>query len=187
LRSDNGEPDTAVEARIDELGARLREAEDRRLRQAADFENYKRRAERDRQEVLAYAATTVAERLLPVIDDAERALAHVPEGTDEEWLRGLHLVVAKLRDVLASVGVEPIEALGARFDPRFHEAVGFVETTAQPEGTVVDDLRRGYRLRDRVLRPSVVRLARSPAEAEPRPEPGPEPGPEPAPEREPPR
>lgn len=163
----DGEPDVAVEARIDELAARLREAEDRRLRQAADFENYKRRAEREQQEIRAYAAASVAERLLPVLDDAERALDHVPEGTDEVWLRGLRLVLEKLHGVLTSIGVEPIEAVGARFDPRFHEAVGFVETTGQPEGTVVDELRRGYRLRDRVLRPSMVRLAHRPAEGEP--------------------
>jgi molecular chaperone GrpE len=108
----------------------------------------------------------VVERLLPVLDDARRALAHVPEGIDEGWLRGVRLVVRKLEEVLASIGVRAIEAEGQPFDPRLHEAIEFEETDAVPEGTVVAELRRGYRLHDRVLRPALVRVARRPPEEE---------------------
>src|SRR5215471_283173 len=89
-----------------------------------------------------------------------RAMEHVPEGTDASWLRGIELTLQKLHDVLASVGVEPIEAVGAPFDPKLHEAIGSEESTELPEGTVVSELRRGYRTHDRVLRPSLVKLAR---------------------------
>jgi molecular chaperone GrpE len=100
-----------------------------------------------------------------VVDDAERALRHVPEGTDEQWARVLFLVLQKLRDALAAAGVEWIEALGRPFDPRFHEAVGYVGTTSEPDGTVVEELQPGYRLHDRVLRPALVKVSRRPEEA----------------------
>jgi len=90
-------------------------------------------------------------------------MKHVPEGTDTGWLRGIQLTLQKLRDVLASVGVEPIEALGAPFDPKLHEAIGSEESSELPEGTVVSELRRGYRTDNAVLRPSLVKLARRPA------------------------
>ena len=105
----------------------------------------------------------MATRLLPVLDDAELAMEQVPDGTDAGWLRGIQLTLQKLHDVLASVGVEPIEAVGAPFDPKQHEAIGSEESTELPEGTVVSELRRGYRTHDRVLRPSLVKLARRPA------------------------
>lgn len=152
------------QARLDGLSSKLREVQSRYLRLAADFDNFKKRARQERQEIRKYAAATVAERLLPVLDDIERAMQRVPEGTDESWLRGLQLTLQKLQDVLASVGVEPIEAVGQPFDPRLHEAIATVESSEHPEGTVVEELRRGYRIRDRVLRPSLVKLARRPAE-----------------------
>ena len=139
------------------------ECQDRYLRLAAEFDNFKKRARRDQREIRKHAAEEVAARLLPVLDDAERAMEQVPEGTDASWLRGIQLTLQKLHDVLASVGVEPIEAVGAPFDPKLHEAIGSVESSDQPEGTVVAELRRGYRTPDRVLRPSLVKLARRPA------------------------
>lgn len=151
-------------ARLEELSSKLREEQSRYLRLAADFDNFKKRARQERHEIRKYAAATVAERLLPVLDDIERAMQRVPEGTDESWVRGLRLTLQKLQDVLASVGAEPIEAVGQHFDPRLHEAIATVESSAQAEGTVVEELRRGYRIHDRVLRPSLVKLARRPAE-----------------------
>ena len=112
---------------------------------------------------MRYAAATLAERLLPVLDDAQRTLEHVPEGVEEGWLKGLEMTFRKLEEVLASVGVERIEALGRRFDPTFHEAIGSEESEDQPEDTVVAELRPGYRIQDRVLRPALVRVARRPA------------------------
>ena len=101
-----------TQARLEELSSKLREEQSRYLRLAADFDNFKKRARQERQEIRKYAAATVAERLLPVLDDIERAMQRVPQGTDESWLHGLRLTLQKLQDVLASVGVEPIEAVG---------------------------------------------------------------------------
>jgi molecular chaperone GrpE len=140
---------------------------DRFLRLAADFENFRKRVQQDRLETLKYGAATIVQRLLPVLDDAERALERVPEGTDERWARGLYLVLQHLREVLESTGVRPIEAVGRPFDPNVHEAIGYEETTEHPEGTVIVELRRGYRLHDRVLRPALVKVGRRPPEAMP--------------------
>ena len=139
------------------------ECQDRYLRLAAEFDNYKKRARREQREIRKHAAEEVAVHLLPVLDDAERAMEQVPEGTDVSWLRGLQLTLQKLHDVLVSLGVQPIEAVGASFDPKLHEAIGSEESSEHPEGTVVSELRRGYRTHDRVLRPSLVKLARRPA------------------------
>jgi molecular chaperone GrpE len=156
------EPD-GTDRRVEELASQLEEANSRRLRLAADFENYKKRVRQEQLDTMRYAAATVAERLLPVLDDASLALSHAPEGIDESWLKGVRLTFQKLEDVLASVGVERIEALGVPFDPKLHEAVGSEETTKHPEDTVVAELRAGYRMHDRVLRPALVKVARPPA------------------------
>lgn len=150
------------ESHAEEVASQLHEMQDRYLRLAAEFDNFKKRARHERREEKKYAAAEVARPLLPVLDDAERAMEHVPKGTYATWLRGIELTMQKLREALASVGVRPIQAVGQRFDPNLHEAIGSEESTEHPEGTVVADLRRGYRLHDRVLRPSLVKLARRP-------------------------
>jgi molecular chaperone GrpE len=149
--------------RAEELASQLEEANGRHLRLAADFENYKKRIRQEQLDTMKYAAATVAERLLPVLDDADRALSHAPEGVDESWLKGVRLTFQKLEEVLGSVGVERIESLGAPFDPKQHEAVASEETAKHPEDTVVAELRAGYRMHDRVLRPALVKVARPPA------------------------
>jgi len=154
-----GEPDRNAE----ELVSQLEEARDRHLRLAADFDNFKKRARQEQLDTMRYAAATVAERLLPVLDDADRALSHAPEGVDEGWLKGVRLTFQQLEDIMASVGVERIRAMGSPFDPKLHEAVGSEETSDQPEDTVVVELRPGYRMHDRVLRPALVKVARPPA------------------------
>ncbi|HEY4025794.1 MAG TPA: nucleotide exchange factor GrpE [Candidatus Dormibacteraeota bacterium] len=156
-------PPSAADRRVEELASELEETNGRRLRLAADFENYKKRIRQEQEDTRRYAAATLAERLLPVLDDAERALNHVPDGIDENWLKGVRLTIQKLEGVLSSVGVEKIGALGARFDPKLHEAVGSEETAKHPEDTVVAELRPGYRMHERVLRPALVRVARPPA------------------------
>jgi molecular chaperone GrpE len=155
-------PETA-ERRIEELSSQLEEANGRHLRLAADFDNYKKRARQEQVDTMRYAAATVAERLLPVLDDADRAMEHVPSDVDDGWLKGVQLTFQKLQEVLASVGVERIEAAGLPFDPKLHEAVASEETSEHPEDSVVAELRAGYRMHDRVLRPALVKVARSPA------------------------
>src|SRR2546426_3788711 len=149
---------------LKELASRLEEAQARHLRLAADFENYKKRARQEQMETIQYAAATLAERLLPVLDDAQRALEHAPEGTDEGWLRGVRMTFQHLEEALASVGVQPIEAVGRPFDPKLDEAIGSEESDEHPDDTVLAELRRGYRMHDRVLRPSLVKISRRPAQ-----------------------
>jgi molecular chaperone GrpE len=146
-----------------ELASQLEEANSRLLRVAADFDNYRKRARQEQTDTMRYASATLAERLLPVLDDAQRTLEHVPEGVDEGWLKGLEMTFRQLDEVLGSIGVERIDALGQRFDPSQHEAIGSVESEEDEEDTVVGELRPGYRIHDKVLRPTLVRVARRPS------------------------
>ncbi|MFZ0216957.1 MAG: nucleotide exchange factor GrpE [Candidatus Dormiibacterota bacterium] len=155
-----GEPDLVP---LHEAKAEVDEANERRLRLAADFDNFKKRVRQERVELLQYASASLAERMLPVLDDFQRMLEHAPEGVDSNWLKGVRMTATKLQDALQSVGVEPIEAVGQPFDPKLHEAIGTEESDDQPEDTVVKELRRGYRIHDRVLRPAMVSVSRAPA------------------------
>lgn len=153
-----------ADRRVEELASQLEEVNSSRLRLAADFENFKKRARQEQMETMRFAAAAVVERLLPVLDDAERALDHAPEGVDESWLKGVRMTFQKLEDALAAVGVERVEAVGTPFDPKLHEAVGSEESGEHPEDTVVSELRPGYRMHDRVLRPALVKVSRAPEE-----------------------
>jgi molecular chaperone GrpE len=154
-RPDVGE----LQTRIEQLESDAEEAAKRHLRLAADFDNFKKRARQEQLDTIAYASASVVERLLPVLDDFQRALDHAPTGVDEGWLKGLRLTYQKLQDILSAQGVEAIESVGAAFNPNLHEAVGSEESNDHPEDTVVIELRRGYRLRDRVIRPALVAVA----------------------------
>jgi molecular chaperone GrpE len=155
--------EAAPDGRVQELSSQLEEANARYVRLAADFDNYKKRARQEQADTMRFAAATVAERLLPVLDDAERALEHVPDGVDENWLKGVRLTFQKLQEVLSALGVERVESVGSPFDPKLHEAVGSDETSEHPEDTVTTELRPGYRMHDRILRPALVKVARAPA------------------------
>jgi molecular chaperone GrpE len=152
----------AATRELHEANARADEATNNWHRSAADFANYKRRSEEDRN-LLAQAGTALLiSKLLAVQDDFDRALANVPDEIHEGWLEGIQLVERKLRSVLESEGVTPIAALGEPFDPNLHEAVVHEPTDAHPDNTVIEELQRGYRLGDRVLRPSLVKVANNP-------------------------
>lgn len=153
-----------LEARIAELESALAEAKDRHLRLAADFDNYKKRARQEQAETIQHASAELIGRLLPVLDDMHKALEHRPGEVEESWLKGVELSVRKLEEALNTHGLEPIEAVGSPFDPKLHEAIGQEESAEHPEDTVVSELRRGYRIRDRVVRPALVRVSRKPAE-----------------------
>lgn len=133
-------------------------------RSAADFSNYRRRTEDERRAMTQLSNAALISRLLAVLDDFDRALANVPDEAHESWVEGVRLVERKLRSVLEAEGVTPIEAVGQPFDPNLHEAVVHEETTEYPDNHVIDELQRGYRLHDRVLRPSLVRVANNPKE-----------------------
>jgi molecular chaperone GrpE len=158
-------------AKLEELTHQLEDARaqgDEHLRAwqraAADFSNYRRRNEEDRDIVARFANATLIGKLLAVLDDFDRALEHVPEDVHEGWVDGVRLVERKLRGVLDSEGVTPIEALGLPFDPTIHEAVVHEDTADHPDNEVIAELQRGYRLHDRVLRPALVKVANNPKE-----------------------
>ena len=151
------------EGKIAELESALAEAKEKYLRLAADFDNYKKRMRQEQLDTLQHASAELIHRLLPVLDDLQNVLEHKPEGVDESWVKGLELSVRKLEEALGTHGLQPIDAVGARFDPKLHEAIGHEESTEHPEDTVVSELRRGYRVRDRVVRPALVKVSRRPA------------------------
>lgn len=133
-------------------------------RSAADFSNYRRRTEEERRAMAQLSNAALIGRLLAVLDDFDRALDNVPADAHESWVEGVRLVERKLRSVLEAEGVAPIEAVGQPFDPNLHEAVVHEETNEYPDNHVIDEVQRGYRLHDRVIRPSLVRVANNPKE-----------------------
>ncbi len=142
------------------LQEELEELRSRHLRLAADFENYKKRARQEQDDAYRYAGALLAERVLPVLDDAQLALEHAPPRVDKTWLKGVQLTFQKLEEALATAGVEALPALETKFDPKLHEAIGTVKSDEHPDDTVVMELRRGYRMHDRVLRPALVKVSR---------------------------
>ena len=144
----------------DQLVRERDELYDRLLRQAAEFDNYRKRIDRERQDLSAVLQADVLRDLLPLVDDLERALrAPVQPGAEAAFREGIELIHRQLQELLAKRGVVPIEALGADFDPHFHEAVTTETHPDRREGEVVDELVRGYTLGDRLLRPAMVKVA----------------------------
>ena len=136
------------------------EPDERYLRLAADFENFRRRKAQELIDRSRYASQEAATALLPVLDNLRRAIAHANEAGDGTvMVGGLELVVREFETALAQLGVEPIEAEGTPFDPSLHEAIGGEDRGDVEVDTVIDEVQRGYRLHDRVIRPSLVRVA----------------------------
>ena len=133
-------------------------------RSAADFANFKRRTDEERATVGQFSTAVLIGKLLTVLDDFDRALESVPADAHDSWIEGVKLVERKMRSVLESEGVTPIEAVGQPFDPNLHEAVVHEPTADHPANQVIGELQRGYRLHDRVIRPSLVRVANNPKE-----------------------
>jgi len=128
-------------------------------RERADFANYRRRNEGERTDFARFAKADLITRLLDVLDDFDRALEHVPdEQRTQPWVEGIWLVERKLRDILAAEGLEEVTSIGTPFDPYIHEAIGHVDSDA-PEGTVVDEVRKAYKLHDKIIRPALVTVA----------------------------
>jgi len=130
-------------------------------RMAADFSNYRKRNEAERTEFAKFAKADLITKLLDVLDGYDRALASVPEDVKgQPWVEGMWLVERKLRQILDAEGLEPVDSLGKPFDPYVHEAVAHVESD-QPEGTVIEEHQKAYRLHDRVIRPALVTVAKA--------------------------
>ena len=134
---------------------------DRLLRKTAEFDNYRKRLERERREQADRTVIGLLEELLPVVDDFDRALTLDAGGESTAYRKGMELIHSKLHDLLRKQGVRPIDALGADFDPNLHQAVVYEESPGRREGEVIGELQRGYLLGDRLLRPAMVKVAKA--------------------------
>jgi molecular chaperone GrpE len=132
---------------------------DRLARLQAEFDNARKRAAREQQDFREFAAADVIRNFLPTLDSFERALKANADSTD--FRTGVELIYRQFQDALQKIGVQPIVAMGQVFDPRLHEAVEMVDTTEVPDQHVIGELQRGYRYKDRLLRPAMVRVARN--------------------------
>jgi molecular chaperone GrpE len=154
----------APAAQADPLVDLLREKDalqDRLLRTAAEFDNYRKRTDRERRDQANTLMADAIEELLPIIDDLERAL-EAPVGTDGGVLRaGVELIHRQMTELLLRRGVKPIEAVGTDFDPHFHQAMAHEASPAHREGEVMEELRKGYTLGNRLLRPAMVKVAKA--------------------------
>ena len=134
------------------------------LRERAELENFRKRTQREKEESRHFARKELLLEVLPVLDNLERALAHAGEsGGSQGLLEGVTMTVTQFRKVIEDFGARPITAVGAPFDPNLHQAMGQIETSEQPAGTVVSEYQKGYLLHDRLLRPALVVVAKAPA------------------------
>jgi len=134
---------------------------DRWMRKSAEFDNYRKRIERERREQADQAVVDLLQELLPVVDDFDRALTIDSGDGDPAYRKGVELIHGKLHDLLGKYGVRPIEALGADFDPKVHQAVVHESSPDHREGEVIGELRKGYTINDRLLRPAMVKVAKA--------------------------
>jgi len=151
----------ALLTQCDQLIAEKAELQDRLLRKLAEFENFRRRTERELADRYDQSVADTVKLLLPILDDFERALQH--DTADKEYARGVELIYTRFSEALRKLGVEPIEAEGQPFDYNLHNAIEMVPSEEVEDHTVITDLQRGYLFKGRLLRPSMVRVAVKPS------------------------
>ena len=158
------DPIAQLQAQIDGLTAERAALYDKLIRRQAEFENYRKRVERERGELYQHGRDDVLLQFLPVVDNFERALSSLEtsEGDAESLLHGVELIHKQFKDALSKFGLEAVEAVGKTFDPHVHEAVTTEATDKHKENTVIQEFQRGYRIGDRLLRPAKVKVASSP-------------------------
>ncbi len=157
-------PRLDLAAKLDATERDCADAKDRYLRLYAEFENYKKRAQRDQMDYTKFATEKVLKELLPVVDNLERAVVHARQANaDALIVDGLTLILRQFMDALQKSGCEPIEAMGKPFDPAIHQALAQVESSQYEADTVVEEAQRGYLLHGRILRPSLVTVSTPPA------------------------
>lgn len=147
---------------IQKLQNEKQELTDTLVRRQADFENYRKRVERERHQERHRGVESLVEHILPVLDAFDRALAGPGDGANAEYRKGFELIRRQLWDALAKQGVTRIESVGKEFNPHFHHAIETVETSEYADGIVIGELQPGYLFHERVLRPAMVRVARAP-------------------------
>jgi molecular chaperone GrpE len=137
------------------------------LRERADMENLRKRHQRDKEEAIRFANDRLLKEMIPVLDNLERAIDHADQNSDDTQglLEGVNMTINQFRKALEDFGVKPIEAIGTDFDPNLHQAMGQVESADQAPNTVATEFQKGYLLHDRLLRPSLVMVAKAPTEA----------------------
>lgn len=157
-------------AEIEELKVRAAKANEhweRLLRTTADYDNYKKRAAREREEAVKYSNESIMKRLIPVLDNFDMAMSAVSQSNDaavQNLQSGVQMIAQQLKTALQEYGLEEVEAEGKAFDPHLHEAVSEQESDVVEEGNVLQQLRKGYKLRDRLIRPATVIVAKKPSE-----------------------
>lgn len=142
--------------------AEKRDLQERLLRKQAELENLRKRLQREKEEFLQHATGELIRALLPTLDGFERALQHRDPSVPDTYVQGIELIYRQLFDVLARAGLEPVETVGKLFDPHVHQAVETVESPGRRDHEVVEELQRGYKLKHRLLRPAVVKVAVQP-------------------------
>ena len=158
-RSSDPTANAGVEDEVKTLREERNVLYDRLARLQAEFDNARKRAAREQSDFREYAVADAIKALLPILDSFDRALA---THAGDESLRGIELINKQFYDALSKLGVRAIPAAGEPFDPHLHQAIEMVETSDAPDNTVVEELQRGYKLKERLLRPSMVRVARNP-------------------------
>jgi molecular chaperone GrpE len=161
--SEEPRADQSEDTLLSQMQGDLERFRDLAHRSQADFENFRKRAAREKDDAIKYANTGFLERLIPILDNFELGLNAARTGAgNSPILAGMDMVAKQLSDFLTTSGVEPINAEGQPFDPNLHEAVAQEENAQAPEGTIIRQLRRGYKLRDRLLRPATVVVSKGP-------------------------
>jgi molecular chaperone GrpE len=153
-----------LQGEIDRLKGERDQLVDRLARLQAEFENARKREARERADFRDFAVSGAVEQFLPVLDNFQLALGSA--GSLEQLRAGIELIVKQMEDVLRALNVQPVESVGARFDPRVHEALESVDRNDLPDHQVLEEVRRGYRIRDRLLRPALVRIVNNPQQKE---------------------
>jgi molecular chaperone GrpE len=159
-----GEATAQLQSEVDRLKAERDQLVDRLARLQAEFENARKRETRERTDFRDFAVSGAVEQFLPVLDNFQLALGS--SGSVEQLRAGIELILKQMEDVLRSLNVMPVETVGTRFDPRVHEALESVDRTDLPDHQVLEEVRRGYRIRDRLLRPALVRIVNNPQQKE---------------------
>ena len=154
----------ALEALLEEKKAEAVRNWDLYLRERADLENFRKRSQREKEEAIRFANDRLLKEIIPVLDNLERAVDHAGgKGDEQGLLEGVNMTIEMFRKALEDFGVKPIEAVGKVFDPNLHQAMGQMETDEHPPNAVSVELQKGYLLHDRLLRPSLVMVAKPPA------------------------
>lgn len=147
-------------AELERVQAQADDQTQRLLRAQADFDNFRRRTQKEKEDLAKYASAGLITELIPVIDNFERAMATKPDSPElESFSKGVDMIFRQLSDVLKNTGLTPMESVGQPFNPEFHQAVMQVESDEHEEGTVVEELQKGYILKDKVIRPAMVKVS----------------------------